>query len=485
MLNLIRSFVLALCLMWAPTARTADDVAAVVASTGHAEWTEGNRIELIVDPQQAWQARLDLISRAKHHIFVSAFSWHNDPFGVEFAERLAEVVADRRRENPDFIAYCMIDSSAMGLFNRYSRTFKELRNAGAVIIGFNPSLATATAVYDGRLHDKMIIVDGRWALVSGRNVAEEYYDPLEWWFDAGVSVEGPAVQVLQMNFLKAWASAIDLAKTGRFFWPEEKIRQRIRTLWRTGRFPGGDSPLERYMTSEFFPPSDGSGGGVKALVLYDNPFVSRRAASTDVLIELVARAEHELDLMTPFPNMPDELVSEIELAAARGVAVRLFVNGPEAAIRGGPFLLSGLPTVIRLIDVGAEVWAWSGDGEFHSELEETGCSPPTMPPMAVHGKVARIDDELTMVHSSNFNIRSTYYNTEAGLVMMDRRLNQELKALLDRLISLHDLEIACEDGLAGITVEHVVHRLTVDDIPDLERKLGKKQGFLDSMAVVW
>ncbi len=485
MLSLTRIFVLVVCLVWASAASADKGTVATVASEAHAEWTDGNRIQLIVDPQQAWQTRLELIRRAKHHIFISAFSWHNDPFGVEFAERLAEVVADRRRINPDFVAYCMIDSSAMGFFNRYSRTFKELRDSGAEVIGFNPSLGKATAIYDGRLHDKMIIVDGRWALVSGRNVAEEYYDPLEWWFDAGVTVEGPAVHILQLHFLKEWATAVDLAKASRFFWPEEKIRRRIQTLWRTGRFPAGDSPIERYLTPGFFPRTEGVEGGVRALVLYDNPFVRRKAASTDVLVEVVARAERDLDLMTPFPNMPDELVSEIERACARGVKVRLFVNGPDAAIRGGPFLLSGLPTVIRLIDAGAQVWAWSGDGEFHSELEETGCRPSIMPPMALHGKVARVDDELTMIHSSNFNIRSTYYNTEAGLVVIDRGLNHEVKALLDRLISLHDLEIACEDGLAGITVENVVHQLTVDDIPDLRRMLGKKQGFLDSMAVVW
>jgi phosphatidylserine/phosphatidylglycerophosphate/cardiolipin synthase-like enzyme len=484
MLNRFRSVALALCLIWAPAALGDETVTAVVASLGHTEWTDGNQIELIVDPQQAWQARLDLINRAEHHIFVSAFAWHNDPFGVEFAERLAEVVAERRRTNPEFIAYCMIDSSAMGFFNRHSRTFKKLRDAGAEVIGFNPSMGTATAVYDGRLHDKMIIVDGRWALVSGRNLAEEYFDPLEWWFDAGLTVEGPAVHALQMHYLKEWASAKDLAKPGRFFWPDEKIGRRIRSLWQIGRFPGGDNPLEGYMTAEFFPPTEGLEAGVRAAVLYDNPFVRRRAATTDVLIELVRRAGHELDLMTPFPNMPDDLVAEIERAVARGVTVRLFVNGPDAAIRGGPFLQSGLPTLIRLLDAGVQVWAWSGDGEFHSELEETGCRPPTMPPVALHGKVARIDDELTIVHSSNFNIRSTYYNTEAGLVVLDHGLNREVRALLDRLISLHDLQIACQDGLAGITVENVVHQLTADDIPELQRLLGHKQPFLDSMAVV-
>jgi hypothetical protein len=30
-----------------------------------------------------------------------------------------------------------------------------------------------------------------------------------------------------------------------------------------------------------------------------------------------------------------------------------------------------------------------------------------------------------------------------------------------------------------------VHQLTADDIPELQRLLGHKQPFLDSMAVVW
>ena len=39
----------------------------------------------------------------------------------------------------------------------------------------------------------MIVVDGRWAIVGGRNFADEYFDPRRWWLDFEVQLEGEAV----------------------------------------------------------------------------------------------------------------------------------------------------------------------------------------------------------------------------------------------------------------------------------------------------
>jgi len=468
-----------------PGPLSADDLESVVADVGHTRWTENNKIRLLVFPEEAWDVRLEMISSADHHIFFSAFSWHNDRFGREYADHLERTIIDRSRTRPSFTTYLMVDSTAMGVFNRFERTFKELRTLGAELRSFNPAAATATAMFDGRMHDKMLIVDGRRAIISGRNIAEEYYDPHRWWFDLGVVCEGDAVADLQTHYLKEWVTAGEVAKTSRFFWPEEKIRRRIRTLWETGRFPDGSDPLARYATPEFFPKITSSPGTTKVAILYDNSLVRRRASTTDLAIELVRRARTEIDLMTPFPNLPEPLTREIVAAVDRGVRVRLYVNGEEAAIRRGPFWKAGLPTVIRLIEAGAEVWAWSGDGEIRRQLDEIGCTPPLLPPVALHGKLIRIDDRLSVIHSSNFNIRSTYYNTEAGIAILDPAFNSQLKNVLDRLVELRDFEVGCDDGMHAVMVESITHRLTADDLPRLRAAIRGKQWFLDSMAVVW
>jgi phosphatidylserine/phosphatidylglycerophosphate/cardiolipin synthase-like enzyme len=470
-----------------PVSVAADEpgVEDLVPRIAHTRWTHGNVVRTVVFPREAWQARLELIERAQHHIFFSTFSWHDDVYGRQFAERLTEIVSERQRSNPDFTVHCLIDSSSMGIFNRFSRTFRDLRAAGATVRGYNPISGSAAAMHDARLHDKMLIVDGRWALISGRNIASEYFDPHGWWFDLDVEVEGEVVLDYQMHFLKEWAASIDLGRAVRFFAPPESIQHRIRSLWKTGRFPGGEAPLDRYLTPEFFPPPESSPEGVTAAALYDNSLVWSRAATTDLVVELVRGAEREIDLMTPFPNLVEELTAVLEEAVERGVELRLFVNGEDAAIRRGPFWLSGLPTLIRLIEAGAEVWAWSGDGEVRRQLDEAGCSPPLLPPLALHGKLARIDDRVTIIHSSNFNIRSTFYNTEAGMVVADREFVGDIEGMLDRLVELRDLELSCEGRPAQIAVEHVVHRLAADDLPRLRKTLGSKQGFLDSMAVIW
>jgi phosphatidylserine/phosphatidylglycerophosphate/cardiolipin synthase-like enzyme len=144
-----------------------------------------------------------------------------------------------------------------------------------------------------------------------------------------------------------------------------------------------------------------------------------------------------------------------------------------------------VPTLIRLIEAGAEVWAWSGDRRIRRQLEEMDCTPQLLPPIALHGKLLRIDDRLSVVHSSNFNIRSTYYNTEAGLAVLDAGFNTELRDLLDRLVELRDFEVDCGDGMHGIMVDQITYRLTAEDLPRLRQAVAGKQWFFDSMAVIW
>jgi phosphatidylserine/phosphatidylglycerophosphate/cardiolipin synthase-like enzyme len=454
----------------------------LVTRVGRARWTSGNSVELMADPRQAWRARLELTDSARHHILISTFSWHNDHYGKAYREYLMETVQRRRAEGTDVTVRVLADASALGLF---SPAFEELEREGAKVRGFNRSSWGLTPLYEGRMHDKIMVVDGREALVGGRNFANDYFDPQKWWLDLGVRVRGPVVDDLQMIFLKSWEFTEFNRKFGRFLLPQEMLLKDLQVFWSTGRYPNGNSPLRRFLTPEYFPHRTGPEGDLRVAVLYDNPLLRRRAATTDLLIALAGRARERMDIMTPFPNMPDDLAAALERAAARGVKVRLIVNGREAAIRGGPFLTSGLPTLIRLIEAGAEVWAWRANGELRDAIEASGCNPELMPPVALHGKMFTVDDRLSVIHSSNFNIRSTYYNTEAGVAVLDRDFNQQLGDLIDNLIDLHDFRLQCGDGDETPAIPMVMDLWTTEDIPMLREMLGGKQRFLDAWSVAW
>ena len=96
-----------------------------------------------------------------------------------------------------------------------------------------------------------------------------------------------------------------------------------------------------------------------------------------------------------------------------------------------------------------------------------------------------VDDEISIVHSSNFNIRSTYYNTEAGAAVLDHAFNRELSDLLDDLVEFRDVEMSCVDGNGYLEIPALVRRLGPEDIPEMLEELGDKQRFLDAWSVAW
>jgi len=204
-----------------------------------------------------------------------------------------------------------------------------------------------------------------------------------------------------------------------------------------------------------------------------------------LLIELVNRAEIAVDLMTPFPNFEPELTDALIRASERGVRIRLIVNDQAVALRVGPILKSSFPTLIRLVEAGIEVWGWKANSDLLAEVSGSECAPTILPPVALHGKILRVDDNLTIVHSSNFNIRSTYHNTEAGLAILDRGFNRRVKRLLDGLLTLKDFDLACTNGERQPMIDQLVNRLGEDDVSDMRAKLGNRQYFLDGMSVLW
>jgi phosphatidylserine/phosphatidylglycerophosphate/cardiolipin synthase-like enzyme len=459
-----------------------ESIQELVSRVGRARWTNDNSVQLLADPRDAWQARVNLTQSADHHIFISTFSWHNDNSGKEFRDILIGALEQRKAEGTELTIRVLADASALFSF---SRMFSSLEKRGARVRGYNRSTWGLTPLYDGRMHDKIFIADGRAAILSGRNFSDDYYDLDNWWLDLGVRLQGSAVDDLQMIFLKSWEFTEFNRKAGRFLLPQEMLLDELQVFWRTGRFPNGNTPLEKFMTEGYFPGRDEAPGSTPVAILYDNPFMRRRAATTDLLTALAGRAKQRIDLMSPFPNFDSPLTDALVSALERGVTVRLFTNGREAAIRSGPFLLAGYPTLIRLIEAGAEVWAWRGNSELLEEIVEAGCRPELMPPIALHGKMALVDDELSIVHSSNFNIRSTYYNTEAGVVVLDRRFNHELNQILDDLTEFHDVEMDCGNGNGSPPIPELVSLLGPADIPQMREELGGKQKFLDAWSVAW
>ncbi len=425
----------------------AADLDDVPARAGKTVLHPGNRVELLLDGPEAFERRLDLVRSAEHHLLISTFIWRRDDYGLRFFDAVVERMREVEHDGGHLEVLVILDGTTSLASNDPRGSLKKrLKKAGVTVRLFNPIRWGLTSVYGARLHDKVLIADGRRAVFGGRNYSDHYFvdSGHSVWFDADVFLEGPAVEDLQMNWLKSWAVLERMRHLNRFLRSPEKTLREIRTFWRTGFFPDGSSPLQCWADRSWFPLLDAA-GRVDAAILYDNPLIWDRAPTVDVVVELVRRAQTEVDLVTPFPNFPPDLATALIDAAERGVRVRVLTNSEQTAVRDGIHWRALLPSIVDLGDGGVEVWGWTGGRNADGESPR-GCDSPKDLFSGIHAKLFQVDGRIAVVTASNFNVRSNWYNTEAGLLIADAAEALEVRRTVDRMVGVQPLDLQCDDG---------------------------------------
>ena len=428
---------------------SASDLEELLAREGKTRLLSGNHVDLLLDGPESFERRLELIRSAEHHLLISSFIWRRDEYGLRFLDAVAEQIRTVAADGGHLEVLVILDDGTPHASNDFwSSIRKRLRSIGAEVRYFNPPRWGLVPIYGARLHDKVVIADGRAAILGGRNYSDHYFadNGHSVWFDADILVEGPAVEDLQMHWLKSWGVLGHMRSLKRFFAPPEKTLRQIRTFWRTGAFPDGTSPLDPYADRSWFPRPERP-GNIEAAILYDNPLVWDRAPTVDVVIALVEGARTEIDFVTPFPNFPPRLIDALRAAVKRGVRIRILTNSETRAVRGGIHWHALLPAILTLGDAGVEVWGWSaGDGDPEAAEGLRLCDPPHQPFTGLHAKLFQVDGRIAIVTASNFNIRSTWYNTEAGVLVSDPSAAIEIRSTVDRLTGKTPLVLECHDG---------------------------------------
>ncbi|RLE32961.1 MAG: hypothetical protein DRJ61_08300 [Acidobacteria bacterium] len=440
----------AIAVILAATLSSASDLEDILARKGKTRLLAGNHVELLLDGPESFERRLELIRSAKHHLLISSFIWRRDDYGLRFLDAVAEQIRAVAADGGHLEVLVILDDGTPHASNDFwSSIRKRLRSIGAEVRYFNPPRWGLVPLYGARLHDKVLIADGRAAILGGRNYSDHYFvdSGHTVWLDGDILIDGPTVEDLQMHWLKSWTVLGHLRSLIRFLAPPEKILGQLRTFWQTGIFPDGTSPLEPYADRAWFPHHDRT-GDKEAAILYDNPLVWDRAPTVDVVIALVEGAQTEVDFVTPFPNFPPRLINAARAAVERGVRVRILTNSETRAVRGGIHWRALLPAILSLGDAGVEVWGWSAGYEDPEATEGLRlCDPPRQPFTGLHAKLFQVDGRIGIVTASNFNIRSTWYNTEAGVLVNDPSTANEIRSTIDRLTGATPLTFECRDGL--------------------------------------
>jgi len=336
--------------------------------------TRCNHAELLIDGPATFEAIFSGIADATDYILVQFYILRDDALG----QQLKRALIDKARQ--DVRVYVLYDELGS---KKLSRDYiGELRGAGVLIYPFNTTQGKGNRFrLNFRNHRKVVVVDGLVAYVGGHNVGDEYLgkDPrLSPWRDTHVAVRGPVVQCVQVSFVEDW-------------------------LWAVGSTPswqaGGAHELN-------WRPRKARAGDVVSLCLPTGP-ADDLETCTLFFLDVINAAKHRLWIVSPYFVPDEQLLSALQLAALRGVDVRILI--PEN------------PDQILVY--------WSSFSYLEA-AEQAGVKVYRYQRGFLHQKVLLIDDDAAAVGTANFDNRSMRLNFEITMLMVNPDFAGQVESML-------------------------------------------------------
>ena len=355
-------------------------------------FTARNRATLLIDGEATFASIFEAIASAKKYVLIQFYIIHDDGLG----RRLRDALIAKAREG---VRCCVLfDEIGSGRLGAYCAA---LRAGGVRIEPFHTTKGIANRLQlNFRNHRKIVIADGLCAFVGGHNVGDEYLGldkNVGPWRDTHVKVEGPVVQCVQVSWVEDWH-------------------------WATG---------EEMPDLNWNPAGarDGHGG---ALCLPSGPADDLETA-TLFFLHAINSAKERLWIASPYFVPDEQFISALQLAALRGVDVRILIpeKPDNAMVRLSAF--SYLPETVP-----------SGIRWFRHR------------PGFMHQKVMLVDDDYCAIGTANFDNRSFRLNFEITMAFYEHAFARQVAEMLER-----DFENSVPAAAGDITGASFWFRLTV------------------------
>ena len=326
--------------------------------------TCGNDIELLTDTNRTMGLIEQALLSARESIHLEYYIWQADRTGTRFRDLLIRKAREGVRVRFLYDGF--------GSFWLTKRFLRPMREAGIQIATFLPGQSFRERwSLNLRCHRKIVVVDGRVAFTGGMNIGDEYIGRSStsvFWRDAHLRVIGPEVWRHQLVFAEDWYFA-------------------------TG---------EVLPDTESFPPPAAI-GTVTAQTVSGGP-ESEPSVFQALMLAAINEAQERVLIVTSYFAPPTAIVVAMENAALRGVRVRLLLSG---RLNHFLTLLAGRAIYDSLLRAGVEI------AEYQRGL--------------LHSKTQTIDGHWSLVGSANVDCRSLFLNFEAGMVLYDERIAQQLE----------------------------------------------------------
>lgn len=265
--------------------------------------------------------------------------------------------------------------------------FRVLRKYGIDAVPFSFLKGNADSEFNNRSHRKITVIDGKIGYTGGINLADEYINEIVrfgHWKDTAIRIEGEAVWELTKLFLIDYGINVrKMPKTQVNLFPEQTVSAKGYMI------PFGDGP---------------------------HPIYDRRVGKS-VIQNMLYCATRYAWMTTPYLIIDNDLCTDLENAAMRGVDVRILVpHIPDKKIVFGM------------------------TQSFYHRLMAAGVRIFEYEPGFIHAKSYLVDDDYAMIGTINLDYRSLVHHFENGIWMYQcesiKTLKTDMEQTMDKCIEI-------------------------------------------------
>ncbi|MDF7800178.1 phospholipase D family protein [Pontiellaceae bacterium B1224] len=414
-------------------------------------------------------ARIHLIRAAEESIDIQTYIWKDDPCSrfvfdelVKAAERgvLVRILCDAMNMPGDPYQMARMAQAHRNLEIAVYKPLADVSEVGK--IGLWKGLLFKTKRMNRRMHNKLMLVDGRIGIAGGRNYEDRYYDRnIDFLFrDRDVLVAGPAVIDMVESFDRFWQD-----QEAVFITQLEDVQVAFNQL--NGGYKPFLNPENKWMFAEIDEQANArSLSNVRKSLqvyeadsvqfIYDTPAKfsgDQEGNQFDEWFEhLIEESQERLVYQTPYLIYSRDVRRELKRKRKKYPNYRVIAssNGLASADHVHVYALSFKHRKELYKKTGIDIYEskpFPGDqAEYvynlsglvdqairnagitnRADIAEIDRAGPTL---CIHAKSFVIDGKVALIGSHNFDPRSAKLNTECGVFIQDEEVAAELERLI-------------------------------------------------------